>query len=650
MNLLVFPTRPRHSLSMSRFRAPILTLRHVYRALTILTLFATLLTPQMATATVVVPVADRDMTQQASIIVIGKITKLKSSWDKNHQQIFTKITLSVDEVLKGNLKKRRLTVTQFGGVVDDVEAWIDGNAQFTEGEKVLLFLDRQENGRLGVLHLYQGKFSIFTDPETGAELAYREAHPEGVQVLPEDHASERRAATEADGDSATLTDNGFFPLADLKARIRNALTNPSLEPLPQTPAPSSNSSQTFTLVTREEAPFALLGSPAARWFEGDTNLPVSMRVNLSLSPAGAGTAVQAALNAWTGVSGSSFKFQNAGSTTSAGMVYDGVNAISFGDPRGQITPPSRSTYVNPTTRKPYCSGVLAIGGYYRSGSEADTKIINGQKYYKIGEGDLVFADGWENCHNGFDNSLNVAEVTTHELGHVIGLGHSADSTATMYAYAHFDNRGASLRADDIVGLKAIYPRAGTITSPPPTTSTCTYALSATGLAVGSAAGTGNVTLTASANTCSWTAASNVSWITVTSGTNGTGSKTVTLSIAANTSSVIRTATLTIAGKSVTVTQAGVTQSTSCSVSAPTFPTTITANTTRLSITISASSSTCGWTASSPVSWVTVYSGSPNRGTATVTFLIAANPSRLARTTTLTIAGKPVTITQRGKLQ
>jgi len=69
MNLLVFPTRPRHSLSMSRFRAPNLTLRHVYRVLTILTLFATLLTPQMATATVVVPVADRDMTQQASVIL-----------------------------------------------------------------------------------------------------------------------------------------------------------------------------------------------------------------------------------------------------------------------------------------------------------------------------------------------------------------------------------------------------------------------------------------------------------------------------------------------------------------------------------------------------------------------------------------------------
>jgi len=506
--LPVFPAP--HALSVSRFRSLTLTLRSTYRVLAVLTLFAALFTPQITTATIIIPVADTDMAQQASDIVTGKIAKLKSSWDQNHQQILTKITLSVDQVLKGNLKKRRLTVTQLGGVVGDVEAWIDGNPQFTEGEKVLLFLERRANGGLRVLHLYQGKFSIFTDPETGAELTYREAHPEGVHVLSDDYTPEHRSATEAAGDSTTLTDNGFLPLADLKARIHNALTNPSFEPLPQTPAPSSNSPQTSTPVTREEAPFTLLGSPAARWFEGDTNLPVNMRVNLSLSPAGAGTAVQAALNAWTGVSGASFKFQNAGSTSSAGLVYDGVSAISFGDPRGQITQPTRSTCVNPTTGKPYCSGVLAIGGYYRSGSEADTKVVNGQKYYKIIEGDLVFADGWENCHNGFDNSLNVAEVATHELGHVIGLGHSADSTATMYAYAHFDGRGASLRADDIAGLKAIYPGAGVTSSSPPTTSSCTYALSTTSLTVGAAASTGNVTVTASASTCSWTAASNVS--------------------------------------------------------------------------------------------------------------------------------------------
>src|SRR5262249_39229795 len=83
MNLSVFPAR--HSRPVSRLREPIPTFRYMYRVLAIITLFATLFTPQMATATVVVPVADTDMAQQASVIVIGKITKLKSAWDKNHQ-------------------------------------------------------------------------------------------------------------------------------------------------------------------------------------------------------------------------------------------------------------------------------------------------------------------------------------------------------------------------------------------------------------------------------------------------------------------------------------------------------------------------------------------------------------------------------------
>jgi hypothetical protein len=52
--------------------------------------------------------------------------------------------------------------------------------------------------------------------------------------------------------------------------------------------------------------------------------------------------------------------------------------------------------------------------------------------------------------------------------------------------------------------------------------------------------------------CNWTAVSNVSWITITSGASGTGSGTVTYSVASTTSS--RTGTMTIAGLTFTVKQ------------------------------------------------------------------------------------------------
>ena len=87
--------------------------------------------------------------------------------------------------------------------------------------------------------------------------------------------------------------------------------------------------------------------------------------------------------------------------------------------------------------------------------------------------------------------------------------------------------------------------------------TCSFSISPTSASVAAAGGTGTVSVTASAG-CSWTAASNAAFITVTGGASGTGSGTVSYSVAANTATTSRTGTLTIAGQTFTVTQAGTT--------------------------------------------------------------------------------------------
>lgn len=101
---------------------------------------------------------------------------------------------------------------------------------------------------------------------------------------------------------------------------------------------------------------------------------------------------------------------------------------------------------------------------------------------------------------------------------------------------------------------------GTVTSDYSSTATfrtvtaCSYAVSPTG--VSAASGGGNFSVAVSTGTgCTWTAVSNSSFITINAGSSGTGSGTVAFTVGTNGSSN-RTGTLTIAGQTVTVSQAG----------------------------------------------------------------------------------------------
>jgi hypothetical protein len=86
---------------------------------------------------------------------------------------------------------------------------------------------------------------------------------------------------------------------------------------------------------------------------------------------------------------------------------------------------------------------------------------------------------------------------------------------------------------------------------------CGITLNPTSQSFTSAGGSGSFTVTASSPNCAWTANSDSSWITVTSGTGGTGNGNVSYSVAANPTSNPRTGTINVGGQIFTVTQAGI---------------------------------------------------------------------------------------------
>jgi BACON domain-containing protein len=82
---------------------------------------------------------------------------------------------------------------------------------------------------------------------------------------------------------------------------------------------------------------------------------------------------------------------------------------------------------------------------------------------------------------------------------------------------------------------------------------CTYSISPQSQNFSAAVGSGNVSVTAGTG-CNWTATTSDNWISITSGSSGTGNGTVSYSVQPN-GGLAHTGTMTIAGQPFTVTQA-----------------------------------------------------------------------------------------------
>ena len=157
--------------------------------------------------------------------------------------------------------------------------------------------------------------------------------------------------------------------------------------------------------------------------------------------------------------------------------------------------------------------------------------------------------------------------------------------------------------------------------------------------------------------CPWTAASNASWLNVSSGGSGSGPGVVSFTFPDNYDAprdgivMVRWPTPT-AGQNIRVAQAGcryaVTRS-AFNFAAPGEPGTF-------DVFQESDPNTCGgptqdrcvWTAQSDVPWITVTGSMPRSGDGPATFMVAVNDGTAARTGTITVRDKVVTITQAGR--
>ena len=133
-------------------------------------------------------------------------------------------------------------------------------------------------------------------------------------------------------------------------------------------------------------------------------------------------------------------------------------------------------------------------------------------------------------------------------------------------------------------------------------------------------GTGNFAVTAPAQ-CQWTAASSASWVTITSGSQGTGNGTVAYSVAANGAALPRSATISVANRTFTISQAGDTGSCDYLVQPVDVSACMTSPERSVTVTTQAG---CTWTATASDSWITLPGGQSGVGSGVITFRLSDN--------------------------
>lgn len=181
--------------------------------------------------------------------------------------------------------------------------------------------------------------------------------------------------------------------------------------------------------------------------------------------------------------------------------------------------------------------------------------------------------------------------------------------------------------------------AGGAVVPPPVS--CTFSVSPANASFGPSASAGTINLATAAG-CAWTATSSVGWISIVSGSNGSGNGSVTYQVSANGDSTGRVGVLAIGGQRVSISQSGL----SCSWTLSSSGTSMAAEGGSGSVNVTALPG-CGWSVSSDSGWLQVAGASSGAGSGVVSFSVSANPYRDPRTGRLSVSGQSFVVTQAG---
>lgn len=145
-----------------------------------------------------------EMVSQADAVVEGRVIEAHSFWNAERTAILTEAVLEVEDSIVG-AAPTYVNLRTFGGRVGDYWIVAHGFPTFTVGERLVVFLEPEQDGAHRVLGYQQGQYRV--REEKGTVMAVPAADAEARYVHKNGSPAPERKA---------------LPLVDLKRELREA--------------------------------------------------------------------------------------------------------------------------------------------------------------------------------------------------------------------------------------------------------------------------------------------------------------------------------------------------------------------------------------------------------------------------------------------